>query len=83
MMASKIRVSFIKLITDVIKMQSWCTVVVQYFVGPMWVPSTEPNGVAAPVTTPSQVKPKKRTMILFKLYIRKYIRSATDAREKT
>ena len=41
--------------------------------------------IAALATTPSQVKPKKRTMILFMLYTahtRKYIRSAIDAREK-
>ena len=53
---------------------------------PMYVPSTAPNGVAAPATTPSQVKPKKRTTILFMLYTahtRIYIRSAIDAREKT
>jgi len=42
------------------------------------------NGVVAPAMTPSQVKPKKRTTILFMLYTahtRKHIRSATEPRE--
>jgi len=58
----------------------------QYFVGPMDSASKAMNGVVAPAMTPSQVNPKKRTMVLSMLYTAHtliYIRSAADAREKT